>query len=348
MAAVIDPIETNGAGGAAAPIPASLPPVARRKPIAEPESPVQIDARRKVTTTRTRQPLAEPAPAAKVAVPKPASRRRMAWRSRIGLSLAALMIVAGLALPTERYINPQYGIGYALGIIGGSMMLALLIYPLRKRKHSLSFLGSIAGWFRVHMVLGVVGPLAILYHSNFSLGATNSNVALVCMLTVASSGLVGRYLYSRIHHGLYGRRASLLELSRDAERLRQHSGELRLLPGLMDEIERAEKRIGAPSIMLLRPALAAWRQRSELRRMTALLHHAVSIAAARSSVVSEQRERLTQAALSYVEARLLAARRVAEFESSERLFAAWHILHMPLFIMLVVVGIVHVFAVHLY
>ena len=46
--------------------------------------------------------------------------------------------------------------------------------------------------------------------------------------------------------------------------------------------------------------------------------------------------------------RLMAARRVAEFEASERLFAAWHILHLPLFFILVIVGIVHVIAVHVY
>jgi hypothetical protein len=276
------------------------------------------------------------------------ARRRRGWRSAVGLSLAAMAIIAGLILPTQRYINPQYGFGYALGIIGGSMMLALLIYPLRKRKPSLAFLGSIRAWFRIHMVLGVVGPLAILYHSNFSLGATNSNVALACMLIVAGSGLVGRYLYARIHHGLYGRRASLRELTRDAERLRQHSGELQLLPGLMGEIEKAERHIGEPSIMLIRPLLAAWRQRREVHRMKRLTRHAVGIAAARSTVVAEQRERLTRAAHRYIEARLVAARRVAEFESSERLFSAWHVLHMPLFLMLVVVGIVHVFAVHMY
>ena len=114
--------------------------------------------------------------------------------------------------PTERYITPNRGIGYALGIIGGSMMLLLLLYSARKRFRWLKFLGPTVGWFRFHMVLGVLGPLCILYHSNFGLGATNSNVALFSMLTVAGSGLIGRYIYSRIHHGLYGSKATLSEL----------------------------------------------------------------------------------------------------------------------------------------
>lgn len=274
--------------------------------------------------------------------------RRSIGRSHIGLTLALIALVAGLVLPTERYLAPRYGVGYALGITGGLMMIALLIYPLRKRKPSLAFLGSIRGWFRAHMVFGVIGPLAILYHANFSLGATNSNVALACMLVVASSGLVGRYLYTRIHHGLYGRRATLKELSTDAERLRGHSGALGMLPGLMEEIAKAEHRIGQPSILLTRLFIAAWRQKAEVRRMKRLIANIIGIAATSSRVVSGQRERLTRAACHYVVARLVAARRVAEFEASEKLFAAWHILHLPLFLMLVIVGIVHVFAVHVY
>ena len=165
--------------------------------------------------------------------------------SHIGLWLALAAVIAGYVVPTEVYLTPQDGFGYTLGIVGGSMMLALLIYPLRKRMPSLAFIGSVKLWFRIHMVLGIVGPLAILYHSNFSLGATNSNVALVCMLIVSSSGLVGRYLYTRIHHGLYGRQATLRELAGDVESLRQHSGALKMLPGLMNEVEIAEQHIAA-------------------------------------------------------------------------------------------------------
>src|SRR5262249_55531378 len=133
--------------------------------------------------------------------------------------------------------------GYALGIIGGSLMLLLFLYSARKRIPWLRFLGPSAHWFRFHMVLGVLGPLCILYHSNFALGATNSNVALFCMLTVAGSGLIGRYIYARIHHGLYGSKLTLGELRKGADNLRTSSGTFAFLPELADRLERAEKHL---------------------------------------------------------------------------------------------------------
>ena len=311
-----------------------------------------IEAAAVPAAAATQRPAGMERPAANqrpAATPQAAIAERPRTRpSHIGLWLALAAVIAGFIVPTEVYLTPQDGLGYTLGIVGGSMMIALLIYPMRKRMPSLAFIGSVKLWFRIHMVLGIVGPLAVLYHSNFSLGATNSNVALACMLIVSSSGLVGRYLYTRIHYGLYGRRATLRELAGDVESLRQHSGALKMLPGLMKEVELAEQRIAAPSLMVIRPLLAAVRQRRETRRLQRLIQYAIEMAATRSPVLREQGERFTRVASGYVASRLLAARRVAEFEPSERLFAAWHILHLPLFFMLVIVGIVHVIAVHVY
>jgi len=38
----------------------------------------------------------------------------------------------------------------------------------------------------------------------------------------------------------------------------------------------------------------------------------------------------------------------AEFKFYEKMFALWHLLHLPLFFMLVITGIFHVIAVHYY
>src|SRR6267154_5558723 len=121
-------------------------------------------------------------------------------------------------------------------------MLALLVYPARKRMPSLAALGTPRAWFKIHMVMGVVGPVCILYHSVYRLGAANSNVALISMLIVAGSGLIGRYLYGRIHHGLYGRAANLKELREEAARLKSAgSGTARLLPELAARIDAGEQ-----------------------------------------------------------------------------------------------------------
>jgi hypothetical protein len=267
----------------------------------------------------------------------------------LGLIASLLVLVIGWLVPLEHYLTPRSGLGYWLGIIGGSLMLALLIYPARKRIPSLAPIGTPRTWFKIHMVLGVVGPLCILYHSGYHLGAANSNVALFSMLIVAGSGLVGRYLYARIHHGLYGRKTSLEELRADADKLKSEaSGAARLLPELAARIDAGERRIAAGMLLLPQPLAAAilWRwQRQQLRHY---VQRELRAAAAGSRPIARHRHSLASAATRYADARLTAARRVAEFRSCERLFSLWHVLHLPLFGMLFVAGIVHVVAVNVY
>jgi len=117
-------------------------------------------------------------------------------------------------------LTPESGAGYWLGIVGSSLMVLLLLYPLRKRVRFLRLLGTVAFWFRAHMVLGILGPTLILLHANFRLGSINSNVALAAMLVVATSGIIGRYLYGKIHLGLYGRKAVVREILADADALK--------------------------------------------------------------------------------------------------------------------------------
>jgi hypothetical protein len=269
--------------------------------------------------------------------------------SQVSLMLATAVLVVGWLLPLSDYITPRSGLGYALGIIGGSMMLALLIYPLRKRVPSLTWLGSARGWFTFHMVLGVVGPLCILYHANYHLGATNSNVALISMLIVAGSGLIGRYLYARIHYGLNGRMANLAELRTEAERLKaDSSGAARLLPELPSRLDAAEQRISKGALLLPRPIAALVLCHWNMYRLRSYVHQTLHRAAKASPTVATHRSKLVAAADRYTGSRLSAARRVAEFESCVQLFGLWHLLHLPLFGMLFVAGIVHVVAVNVY
>lgn len=136
-----------------------------------------------------------------------------------GIAVVAVLWIGWLDR-ADNGLTPESGVGYWLGIAGSGLMLLLLLYPLRKRVKFSRLLGSVAFWFRVHMILGVVGPVLILLHANFRLGSINSNMALAAMLVVAVSGIVGRYLYGKIHLGLYGRKAEVQEILADADKLK--------------------------------------------------------------------------------------------------------------------------------
>jgi len=268
--------------------------------------------------------------------------------------VVAAVLLWGSHAHLERYITPQRGIGYWLGIIGGSMMLLLLGYSARKRARWLAWLGGIPAWFEFHMVLGVVGPILVLFHSNFSLGATNSNVALICMLLVASSGVVGRYIYTRLHARMDGHEDTLEQLKAVGERLRSQSTSISFLPGLLDSISRVEQRLieppkgfgrrflhlisGAPRI-----ALARWLVRREIKRAVA-----VRVTSRETELIAKHKHRIAAAARTYADRRLEAGRRMAEYEAYARLFSLWHVLHIPLFFMLLIAGIVHVVAINVY
>jgi pimeloyl-ACP methyl ester carboxylesterase len=185
--------------------------------------------------------------------------------------------------------------------------------------------------------------------TDYHLGATNSNVALVSMLIVAGSGLVGRYLYSRIHYGVYGRKATLAELRAEAEQLKADaSGAGRLLPEFAARLDAAEQRVasGVPLVPKALSAVILCRVgRSSLHRY---VHRTLRAAAAASPAIAGHRRSFALAADRYADSRLTAARRLAEFENCQQLFSLWHVLHIPLFFMLLIAGVVHVIAVNIY
>ena len=317
---------------------------------AEAPAPRPAEAPAARQTPRDRAATAVPRPSARAETVE--RRRTFSW-NRVAFIALVAVIYLGWSMPTERYITPTRGFGYALGIIGGSLMLLLLVYSARKHFSWLRFLGPTPSWFRFHMVLGIVGPLCILFHSNFKTGAANSNVALFCMLTVASSGFIGRYLYANIHSGLYGRKLQLGELQASAAGLRELSNSVSFLPDLVARLEVAELRLlqSGPRLSLLgflKPPLVAVAAAKARWQLHGYVRRGLRASAHRSTVIAAESKRLRRAANGYVDRRLSATRRVASFQGYERLFSLWHALHIPLIFMLIIAAVVHVIAVNVY
>jgi len=272
-------------------------------------------------------------------------------------STICLLLLAGWVARDQRYLVAESGIGYWFGIIGGSMMLILLIYPLRKRFRRWAVIGSVKSWFRIHMILGLAGPVIIIFHSGFKLGSFNSSVAFFCMLTVALSGLVGRKLYAGIHHGLYGSKvrfdefysgdnlASMLLRRAGVDRRQHEDGEL----------SGDERRLGSRRADTNDSSIAD--EYEEIEEQLTNLHTGINRSLrfyrsmnSRISKLRRQIDRsdLNQKAKKLIYRRLKDLRSICSLGTKEILFSYWHILHLPLFIMLILSGLVHVAAVHLY
>ena len=268
-------------------------------------------------------------------------------------SLTVIAIGVGWLLRDYGLIDPKQGVGYWLGIIGGSMMLVLILYPLRKRIRALRFLGRTAHWFRVHMILGVVGPVLVLYHSNFHLGSFNSRVALYCMLLVAGSGVIGKYLYAHIHNSLYGGKASLQDLRANlSQSLERNHGLATLLPRLAAKLDAISAEVQSDSItgsLSIRASIlwsckkyVIWWSLSKTARKE------LTERAAASPTIARDFQRLKHASSIYIRDFVRVSARVAQFTLFERLSSLWHVLHMPLFFMMVISALIHVLAVHMY
>lgn len=278
------------------------------------------------------------------------------WMERLSDLLAdlslpgTLAVLAGSAwaLRSERPYLPGSDFGYLLGVCGGSLMLALLLYPLRKRIRFLQWLGPLRHWFRFHLIAGILGPVLILYHSTFRIESINAAVALACMLLVAASGIVGRFIYRRIHNGLFGSRADLKDLQACVEReMAANRPLLAAYPALQEELDR---------FVTLISSVPAGR--------LARIWHFLTLGGRR--LVCEQRIRriLRQCERSYpgkialdiqlaplvgnIANTLRVAQKAAQLSTYERLFSLWHVVHIPFLCLLVITAIVHVIAVHAY
>jgi hypothetical protein len=272
----------------------------------------------------------------------------------IAAVIVLLVIVVGWLKSGDEYLTPDSGTGYWLGIYGSAAMLSLLIYSFRKRYKSARLIGSIPFWFRTHMLLGIIGPVLILFHANFKLGPLNSNVALFSMLIVALSGVIGKYIYGRIHMGLYGRKARVRELLAEADELKRYLGEeIKVGTFVSRELNAFSKSIQSEaraSVLgsLWRGATMAVRARRMRAHLIAESRRLIRIEgkAARWSWWQrrDRQKRVSEIVSLYSEAIVKAA----ELGFYERLFALWHVLHLPLFFLMLAAGIIHVWAVHQY
>jgi hypothetical protein len=223
-----------------------------------------------------------------------------------------------------------------MGVAGATLMGLLLLYPLRKR-FGIGSGASVAAWFHVHTMIGLLGPVLILYHCYFGTGSTPANVALFTTLGVAASGIFGHFVYARLSASFHGERKRAEDHLLDArtELLRLASSPSRAK--FFDALEAFARQPVSGRRGL-------WR-RSRTDERQGLIEHASWLIENQGpqegwsgTRCQETAERMKSCLEGYFDGLARAARQSAW----ERVASAWRLLHLPLFCVTLVAIAIHV------
>jgi hypothetical protein len=263
------------------------------------------------------------------------------------VTIIGLCLWVGYKVATGNYYTPRSNFGFYLGVVGSTMMLLMLAYPLRKHVSFMQRWGALKNWFRLHMIMGIVGPTLVLFHSTFHLRSANATIALFSMLGVVISGIIGRFVYTKIHYGLYGRRATLGKVREELAGLSSEAkSRLHFAPRVEQWLQSFERdsmqldrtftsHLFSPLTIGLKRIILTFRCKRELRKVLRTERHP-DIRGGAPEVI--------QLASSY----LRECERVAQFSTYERLFSLWHVLHIPLIYVLAACTIFHIIAAYMY
>ncbi len=245
-----------------------------------------------------------------------------------------------------------------MGLAGGLMLLTLMLYPMRKRVGFMKNWIPLPKWFKWHMVFGILGPTFIILHSTFYIGSINAGVALICMLLVSGSGIFGRFFYTKIHQGLYGRHASLKQLQEDM----YGSGDVKSIfsfaPVIQNRLfefhEYALDTLGSSGAGKITPwkfITVGIRAKLLSRDLVRALEEAMYADAQQkkwNDAQLVQLDKLFYQNKAFIRTYLTNIRDIAQFSTYEKLFSLWHVFHVPFVYMLIFSAIWHVIAVHMY
>lgn len=219
-----------------------------------------------------------------------------------------------------------------------------MTYSMFKHAPALRSKIKIKTWLNAHIAMGLAGPLLIYFHSTFRIGSLNGGVALISMSLVLLSGIIGRFLYSKTHYGLGGRKAKLGELHKLLNDENSHIHSPRLHEFTQNVLKHSTSLLQATWELISYGIRRRWvyflAKKEILRKLKEL---------ALANGLTDKEIRKQKRVIKYhLRNYLVLLRKVALFKLYERFFAFWRHAHVPLLYLLLISGIVHVIAVHIY
>ncbi len=230
-------------------------------------------------------------------------------------------------------MKPSGTYSHGLGIIGAGMItLGVATYSSRKRVRNLWNLGKLSSWLEFHIFLCLLGPVLVVYHTTFKAGG----IAAIClwsMLSVAASGIIGRFLYVLIPRNIKGSELSASQINQEFDRLGTALRESEVGTSLMKVIDSSFAAVQRPSTFA--ETVKTFFQLMRVKRR----------------VKNSTRRLLAESHLPHASARTLykaASSRASLIQRSvillqvEKLFYYWHAIHLPFTIMMFITLAVHV------
>lgn len=246
--------------------------------------------------------------------------------------------------PKHELLKPSGTIAIKLGIVGVALFVMIFLYPLRKRIKWLREVGSAKHWLDFHVIAGLTAPVIIAFHASFKFRGI-AGVAFWIMLSVAISGVVGRYIYAQIPRSLSSAEVSLKELVDAEESLTKELSEEEVLSSCdltsLLHIPTPEQVRAMPihRAMLLMLVLDAGRPFHVARlRIRVLGWRGMLYLAGLIRTPHQELER----AIRIARTKATLAKRIAFLSRSQQVFHLWHVIHRPFSYSFAVLALIHI------
>lgn len=247
--------------------------------------------------------------------------------------------------PKHAYLKPSGVIGLRLGMFGFLLFLFIFLYPLRKKWAWLGRQGSSQRWLDFHVLLGLLAPVVITFHSSFKFSGI-AGVAFWIMVMVALSGVVGRYIYAQIPRSISSAELSLQEAQEQSLRLGTQLKNAGILsPQDIDGLLRLPdmRRVQSFSLMgvLWRTLLfdlgfpfRIWRLRQKMLWSQRRCWSLVGLGRGQNAVLERT--------ISMAREQTVLAKKILFLSKSQRMLHLWHIIHRPFSYSFAVLASIHV------
>jgi hypothetical protein len=230
-------------------------------------------------------------------------------------------------------MKPSAPYSHGLGIFGASMItVGVTMYSTRKRVRALWNLGKLSRWLEIHIFLCLLGPVLVVYHTTFKAGGIAA-ISLWTMLSVAASGIVGRFLYVQIPRNMEGNQLTFAQISGELDKLALSLSSSALGAQVVKRIYQSFESLPNPKSLLQAVAtiVRLISIRLEVRRSVRTM---LSTTAKSRHEVPELSRNATSLAALYQKTLVLS--------QVEKLFYYWHVIHLPFSLIMFITLAAHI------